>query len=448
MVLKLIDFGLAKKFTGFHPTTNTTHTTAFYEPPEISPESPNWDFKSDIFSYGMLLYEIAEHKYPFEDEMSDEQARKALKNGQRPKVSADVDPKFQELILWCWKQKQEERPTIAQVLGYVATKGQGIESQHGQYLKLAVVLLVFSIICLYYYNVHYYPAPQQTVLIPPVHKMSSLSSSSMLLLESAMMNAGFNALDLRRCNFSVYWFERSVQVYNNSNAMLKLGCIYKEDCLDENVKQNDTRAYEYFVLAAKSNNSQAYFMVGNSYFNGDGCQKNLTEATYWFTRSANAGDAHGQYNLAYMYYNGLYSIRNNEIETNLQAAFYWYNQSAHQNYSNALQELALCYLHGKGTKENPSIAVHWLQLAIEHGSITALSWLGFCYQHGKGVPVDKAKAFQLYMQGADKGEPGGMHNVAHCYEHGVGVGKNETLSKNWFAMAASKGDEDSKKRLK
>lgn len=60
------------------------------------------------------------------------------------------------------------------------------------------------------------------------------------------------------------------------------------------------------------------------YLNGDGVEQNYDEALRYLTRSANAGNAVAQNNLAYMYANG------KGVEQDYEKAFEWGMKSAMQ----------------------------------------------------------------------------------------------------------------------
>jgi len=85
----------------------------------MAPESmtkSEYSVKSDVYSYGMVLYEIVSRKTPFEDFTSDE-AKKLICEGKRPEIPIDMCPPVLEYIMTlCWKDNPEERPTFAQIL--------------------------------------------------------------------------------------------------------------------------------------------------------------------------------------------------------------------------------------------------------------------------------------------------------------------------------------------
>ncbi|KAG0557084.1 hypothetical protein KC19_11G101000 [Ceratodon purpureus] len=74
--------------------------------------------KSDVYSYGMLCYEIATGFLPFEREgFSGTRAEQDLViNGKRPSFPDDVDGRVKDLITRCWHQDEEKRPTFKEIV--------------------------------------------------------------------------------------------------------------------------------------------------------------------------------------------------------------------------------------------------------------------------------------------------------------------------------------------
>lgn len=68
--LKLGDFGLARQFKHDIEQTWTQLGTALYAGPEVDPEHKNdkgYDYKTDIWSIGCIVYELCTKNYAFWD---------------------------------------------------------------------------------------------------------------------------------------------------------------------------------------------------------------------------------------------------------------------------------------------------------------------------------------------------------------------------------------------
>ncbi len=84
-VVKITDFGLAKRLD---PTPNASTVlaggTLYYSPPEQLDSLANVDYRGDIYSLGMTMYEALTGKIPFADTASDFRIRQAIVEGKIP----------------------------------------------------------------------------------------------------------------------------------------------------------------------------------------------------------------------------------------------------------------------------------------------------------------------------------------------------------------------------
>ncbi|EXX55673.1 Kin1p [Rhizophagus irregularis DAOM 197198w] len=118
------------------------------------------------------------------------------------------------------------------------------------------------------------------------------------------------------------------------------------------------------------------------YENGEGTEKSLEKAFYWYQKAAENGEKEAMFNLASSYYNN-YDVEKMEQNTekafywyqkaaenekNLEQAFYWYQQAAENGYTEAMINLAICYENGKGTEKNLEKAFYWYQKVAENNN--------------------------------------------------------------------------------
>ena len=76
--------------------------------------------------------------------------------------------------------------------------------------------------------------------------------------------------------------------------------------------------------AAEQGDAQAQFNLGLCYANGDGVQKDLTQAVFWLRKAADQGDAEAQFNLGVCYANGY------GVQKDLTQAVFWFCKAADQ----------------------------------------------------------------------------------------------------------------------
>ncbi|KPJ67971.1 MAG: hypothetical protein AMJ43_00710 [Coxiella sp. DG_40] len=116
---KITDFGISR-FKAPEMTQQAIGTPAWLAPEVLKPPA-KYSEKSDIFALGMLFWEIAARKVPFDDCKNNWDVPNAILTGNRPPMPDDCDcpQAFKKLIEWCWQQNQEDRPTAEEVVKYL-----------------------------------------------------------------------------------------------------------------------------------------------------------------------------------------------------------------------------------------------------------------------------------------------------------------------------------------
>jgi len=83
--------------------------------PEIFSDKKYYSEKADIYSFGMVCWELLTRKVPF-DHIESFSVPVLVLKGKRPFLPKDGNKSFRKLIKSCWSQKPENRPNIAKVL--------------------------------------------------------------------------------------------------------------------------------------------------------------------------------------------------------------------------------------------------------------------------------------------------------------------------------------------
>lgn len=109
--LKLLDFGLAKSGNISTLTGEQILGTPYYMSPEQSDGDQDIDYRTDIFSFGIVLYELITHKRPFQGD-SFEVVRHEIQHTEPTPVNVlneDAPKGFQRILEKCLAKKREDR---------------------------------------------------------------------------------------------------------------------------------------------------------------------------------------------------------------------------------------------------------------------------------------------------------------------------------------------------
>ena len=87
-----------------------------YLAPEVLSKKP-YTKKSDIYSFGMIMWEHTTGKKPFHDRPHNSLLISDILNGVRPQITDDAPEFYAELMKRCWDHDHENRPTAMEIRG-------------------------------------------------------------------------------------------------------------------------------------------------------------------------------------------------------------------------------------------------------------------------------------------------------------------------------------------
>jgi serine/threonine protein kinase len=120
---KLLDFGIAKLTSAPRPTSNLTDTGILLGSPDyMSPEqargSHDIDYRADIWSLCVVLYEAIASRTPFNGDNYNALMRAIVEDEPAPlRLDENVDQRLANLIAWGLSKDRTQRPASIQQLG-------------------------------------------------------------------------------------------------------------------------------------------------------------------------------------------------------------------------------------------------------------------------------------------------------------------------------------------
>ncbi|KAK6160987.1 hypothetical protein DH2020_004368 [Rehmannia glutinosa] len=113
--VKVGDFGLSRLKHETYLTTKTGKGTPQWMAPEVLRNEPS-DEKADVYSYGVILWELVTQKIPWESLNSMQVIGAVGFMNQRLDMPKDIDPQWASLIESCWHSEPQCRPSFQELV--------------------------------------------------------------------------------------------------------------------------------------------------------------------------------------------------------------------------------------------------------------------------------------------------------------------------------------------
>eukprot|EP00597_Dinobryon_sp_UTEXLB2267_P004381 CAMPEP_0170075316 /NCGR_PEP_ID=MMETSP0019_2-20121128/12469_1 /TAXON_ID=98059 /ORGANISM="Dinobryon sp., Strain UTEXLB2267" /LENGTH=683 /DNA_ID=CAMNT_0010286195 /DNA_START=86 /DNA_END=2137 /DNA_ORIENTATION=- len=118
--LKLFDFGLVTCVRSRQDSSAAYEMTGYtgslrYMAPEVALRLP-YSEKVDVYSYGIMVWQMARDRVPFKGLNKEEFLRTVVKGGMRPKLDRSWPKGFSDLLTRCWDREPTNRPSFAMVI--------------------------------------------------------------------------------------------------------------------------------------------------------------------------------------------------------------------------------------------------------------------------------------------------------------------------------------------
>ena len=206
--------------------------------------------------------------------------------------------------------------------------------------------------------------------------------------------------------------------------------------IGDGVKKNYAEAEKHFLNAALQEHAEAQRYMGlikRKGYNGD---VDLHLALTWYIRSAKNGNRSAQDRAAIML----------EEQKKYKESAEWYKKAAGNGSNHAQYRLGFFYYSGLGVTKDLKKAFKYFSLAANKNK-DAQRYLGIMYRTGKGVQTDLKKAAAWYLKAAENGSVESQERIGIMYEEGCGVKKDYKKAAHWYKIAIKNGHSSSKKRL-
>ncbi|CAB4415523.1 unnamed protein product [Rhizophagus irregularis] len=398
--IKLSDFGLSKRIE----SSSNTKTKFFGVIPYVDPkrfsgrkknknsnQTCSFNEKSDIYSVGVLFWEISSGQPPFSAEEYDIDLALEISQGRREEPIPNTPENYIKIYTECWDIEPDNRPTINQVLERLKAFITKTTENHQTELNLQSTLT------------------DEQKFNPINIDISNINNS----LHGEMSQIIENFVKINTKEIVVY------TTLTNEN-------ISSEKNLSKIV--SDIVNYIF-----KLNNEGKNSIVGEfilDYFNNNNI--NSQEIHDWLLINQKNSDS--------IFLLGCFNYLGIETSEDSKKAFNLFIKASKQNHTLAQYYVGLCYEIGYGTVKDEKLAFEYYEKIADRGYAMGLFDCGYLYDNGIGFSVNKQKAFELYQQAANLGHITAQNNLALMYLYGKGINKDINQAIYWYEKSAKQGD--------
>jgi hypothetical protein len=214
----------------------------------------------------------------------------------------------------------------------------------------------------------------------------------------------------------------------------------------EPVGTDPAEAVKWLRKAAEQDNAEAAYELGVAYLDGNGVERNATNARLWLERAAARGLLRARVALRDMARDAegaaidpIAALRNSE-----NSPFY---QAATAGDANAQYELGLMFFNGEGVARDYKQALYWLRRSAEQQNVNAQLFLADRYARGTEIAGDFTEAAGWYARAARLGSAEAQYKLGNLYRMGLGVKQSADAAKYWYTEAARQGHSRARQQL-
>ena len=351
-----------------------------WNPPEAFKHDYRPSRSTDVYSVGMVFWELASRALPFMHHKDDVVIMRLLEDGYRETIPDDCPQAYAQIIQETWKSA-EERPLMDEILKMVVQAKSSINPPEPDIVASAN-----------YQGENEYFAGMDHFIHARFFKALECFKKSATLEHPAA-------------------YLRLVFLYDSSGF---IGSPQKAEA--EIWRNKAARHFQWFKSQAEKGGADSQRNLGYCYYYGIGVEKDYAQAVEWYQKSAEQGYTVAQSNLAGCYSEGI------GVTKNADKSIEWNRKSAEQGFAIAQYNLA----HELLRREAFALSKDWLLKAFEQGYSAAESFLGMFYLKNYGINLlefekDNTKAVELFQKAAEKGWTHAIFMLSICYSEGIGV---------------------------
>lgn len=426
---RVADFGISKDIE----STMTQSVLEFKGTPKyMAPEiwrTYNYSFKSDVYAFGLIMYEIITNKTFFE-KLHSFQILAQLSAQYRPFIDDNVSESYRKLIEKCWSEKLDERPTFSEIIQLFETDPSFITESIDEKEFRDYVSMLKS--C-----------------------QSSIEDENALTKEEFMRKNSieFNKIYMNPNGIDIESIEHETKTMSNATgskdkssssikmladqgdaeAMIEYGEILMSG---KEVEQNKEEAVNYFKKALDKGALKGMVLYADALFDGEGISQDKEEAAKLYKIASERGSIESAIKYADMLFIG------DGVEMNKTVAIKIYKKAADKGDLSSVLKYADIVYNGDGIDQDKEEAIHLYKSAADNGVVDAMFKYAVILYQGEDVDEDKKEAARYFSIAANLGHTKSMLNLAYMMYRGDGIEVNKVESLNYFQICSDEGNVD------
>ncbi|KAG0222084.1 hypothetical protein BGW42_006904, partial [Actinomortierella wolfii] len=432
MEVKLCDFGCATlKTTSVTKSTATYKGTIRWTAPEIFARKPKYSTKSDMYSFGMVMWEMAANcTIPFKDHLDHSVIISLVKEGAREKLPEDTPANYQAWVERCWHQDPSQRPEASEfVQGKEGKVDTVIDSSIEDTTTITNIELTFDDLSVTLPFVSDESVGEVVVSKRSMGDMNSIISHHRLAATyDASYQSGIDSSAPSSHNSSDSGPQQSMASDMDNTRNKRDSCIIElpPSSLLSTKTSNSQQSEGYEADVDTAGSLSPTTLTSVSQTSND-------------TTDSDTGTGFGISSFFKLWMAGLCQGSGLTTGIGSSKAFDLYLQVAKEGVALAQEIVAELYIEGQGVKQDYNEAFKWFTKAANQGDLSAQFNLGIMYDRGLGVQQSDRDAMEWYTKAAERGHAKAQFNLGMMYEFGQGVERNEEEAAKWYTKAAKQG---------
>ncbi|KAJ3030994.1 UNVERIFIED_CONTAM: hypothetical protein HDU68_007028 [Siphonaria sp. JEL0065] len=458
----IADFGLSKNLLSRTSSTATRVLQSVGTLNWMSPEqrlSPSQiTTKSDIWSFGMVMWELVAGQIPFTSK-SDEEIVVAIQSEHgRPEMPQGCDPKLWALIQKCWALNPATRPIAKEIRLYLG-------KEFKDHLGSAITKVDWNI-----YMSYCWKNSREAYQKGSIHSLSACGPCDPRELARKLTSFGHVTwLDVDRLRPDELDFDHLTEAMKPSNlAVICVSNEYanSENCIHEFKFLRELKIPYVLVVVGPENRSGEewrHSVIGvlsedKLYIQARGTPT-VTLSDNVFAMIVDTIEEELEFSRTVTAAATVPTLRRNTVRNmpvnearkvvSRQQEAEMFMESAKNGNIAAQVTLARMYQKGDGgvTKDMKK-AIDWFMTAGLAGDVSALYELARIYENGEGGNVDYVQALDWYKQAGNKNDSRAQFMVGEYYRLGLGVPKEDyPKAVEWYKKGASQKNSDCENAL-